>query len=86
MAVYVVVYAAGVRRTNIYLSETEQTALDARAAAEGATRSDIVRAIVDRELNLREDVEVDAALAELSAELAERARTLSRRDPDLRIS
>ena len=40
------------RRTNIYLSETERAALDARAAVEGSTRSDVVRALVDRELNL----------------------------------
>jgi hypothetical protein len=74
-----------VRRTNIYLSEVEQEALDARAAAEGSTRSDVVRAIVDRELNLDEDPELDAALADAAAEIAHRARTLSRRDPDLGI-
>lgn len=74
-----------VRRTNIYLSEAEQAALDARAVAEGSTRSDVVRALVDSGLNVREDPEVDAALAEAAAELAERARRLSRHDPDLRI-
>jgi LDH2 family malate/lactate/ureidoglycolate dehydrogenase len=86
--VYTVVYSHGVRRTNIYLSEVEQAALDARAAAEGSTRSEIVRAIVDRELNLGpEDAsEVDAALAESAADLAARARALSADDPDLSIS
>ncbi len=76
------------RRTNIYLSEVEQAALDARAAAEGSTRSEIVRAIVDRELNLApgEATAVDAALADTAAELAARARVLSADDPDLSIS
>jgi len=35
---------------NIYLTVTEQAALDARAVAEGSTRSELVRVIVDREL------------------------------------
>lgn len=85
-AVYEAVYAVGVRRTNIYLSEIEQAALDARAAAEGSTRSEVLRAIVDRELNLGPEADVvDAALAELAAELAARARALSATDPDLAI-
>jgi hypothetical protein len=75
-----------VRRTNIYLSETEQAALDARAVAEGSTRSDVLRALVDRELNLDENPDVDAALADAAADIAHRARKLSRRDPDLHIS
>ncbi len=76
------------RRTNIYLSDIEQAARDARAAAEGSTRSEIVRAIVDRELNLApgEATEVDAALAETAAELAARARLLSTDDADLSIA
>jgi hypothetical protein len=72
------------RRTNIYLSETEQAALDARAAVEGSTRSDVVRAIVDRELNLAEDAELDAALVRAADDIAARARRLGRADPDLR--
>jgi hypothetical protein len=82
---YVTVYAAAVRRTNIYLSEAEQAGLDARAAAEGSTRSDVVRAIVDRELNLADEADVDAVLGELAGELAARARVLAGSDPDLRI-
>jgi hypothetical protein len=77
---------APMRRTNIYLSEDEQAALDARAVAEGSTRSDVLRAVVDRELNLDEDPEVDAALAELATDIARRARSLSRGDPDLRTN
>jgi Ribbon-helix-helix protein, copG family len=82
---YVTVYATGVRRTNIYLSETEQAGLDARAAAEGSTRSDVVRGLVDRELNLADEADVDSVLGELAGELAARARVLAGDDPDLRI-
>lgn len=86
--VYVVVYDQAMRRTNIYLSATEQAALDARAAVEGTSRSEVLRALVDRELNLDKEVsvEVDAALAELAGELAERGRKLSADDPDLSSS
>lgn len=84
--VYAAVYALGVRRTNIYLSETEQAALDARAAVEGSTRSDVVRALVDRELNLAEDAELDAALVRAAGDIANRARRLSRTDPDLKTT
>ena len=77
-----------VRRTNIYLTQVEQDALDARAAAEGSTRSEVLRALVDRELNLdtEESGEVDALLAELAGELSERSRQLSADDPDLSSS
>ncbi len=74
------------RRTNIYLSETEQAALDARAIVEGSTRSDVVRALVDRELNLSEDAEVDAALLGAARDIAYRARRLNRADPDLKTT
>ncbi len=74
------------RRTNIYLTETEQAALDARAAVQGSTRSDVVRSIVDRELNLSEDADLDAALLRAVDEIADLARVLSRADPDLEIS
>ena len=72
------------RRTNIYLSETEQAALDARAAVEGSTRSDVVRALVDRELNLAEDAELDAVLLRAANDIADRARRLGRTDSDLK--
>ncbi len=74
------------RRTNIYLSETEQAALDARAIVEGSTRSDVLRALVDRELNLSEDAEVDAALLGAARDIADRARRLNRADPDLKTT
>lgn len=74
------------RRTNIYLSEAEQIALDAKAAAEGSTRSDVLRSLVDREMNLDggDDDALDTLLAEFAGDIAKRARTLSRRDPELR--
>jgi hypothetical protein len=76
-----------VRRTNIYLTDVEQAALDARAAAEGSTRSEVVRAIVDRELNLspEEQTEVDTVLGGEAAALAARSRVLSEDDADLHI-
>ena len=84
LVVYAAVYVSGVRRTNIYLSDAEQEALDARAAVEGVSRSDIVRAVIDRELNLDEDEEIDAALADLAGQLAKAARRSAKGDPDLR--
>lgn len=85
---YAPVYTPVMRRTNIYLTLAEQVALDARAAAEGSTRSEVLRALVDRELNLgtESSEEVDSALAELAGELAERSRQLSADDPDLSSS
>ncbi len=76
------------RRTNIYLSAVEQAALDAKAAAEGSTRSEVLRTLVDRELNLDDagSEEVDVALVELASELAERSRELSADDADLSTS
>lgn len=82
---YAAVYTSSVRRTNIYLSEVQQSALDALAAAEGRTRSDVLRAAIDRELNLDEDAALDAALADMASELAEESRRLAAADPDLRI-
>lgn len=86
--VYVAVYTLTVRRTNIYLSAVEQAALDAKAATEGSTRSEVLRALVDRQLNLDDEgsEEVDAALVGLASELAERSRQLSATDADLSSS
>jgi hypothetical protein len=72
------------RRTNIYLSEREQAALDARAREEGSTRSDLLRRIVDEELGLDEaDPDVDRELLAAAARIAKRAREHGRGDPDL---
>jgi hypothetical protein len=72
------------RRTSIYLSVTEQAALDARAAVDGSTRSGVVRTVIDRDLNLAEDTDLDAALLRAAADIADRARRLSRADRDLK--
>ena len=75
------------QRTNIYLSDEEQAALDARAEIERSTRSDVVRTILDRELGLSNvDPELEQAFADLAPMIAERARTLAKADPDLRTS
>lgn len=75
-------------RTNIYLSAVEQAALDAKAEAEGSTRSQVLRALVDRELNLDDEgtADVDAVLLDLAAELANEARRLGANDADLSSS
>ena len=85
---YVAMYTRSVNRTNIYLSAVEQAALDAKAEAEGSTRSQVLRALVDRELNLDDEstADVDAVLVELAAELANEARRLGANDPDLSSS
>ncbi len=72
------------RRTNIYLSEAEQRALDARASVEGCSRSDLIRRAIDRELNLHAHREVQSLIGDLASELAETARRLADSDPDLR--
>ena len=84
--VYVALYNCKMRRTNNYLSEAEEIALDAKAAAEGSTRNDVLRSLVDREMNLDggDDDALDALLVEFAGDIAKRARTLSRRDPELR--
>ena len=75
------------RRTSVYLSEDELMALDALAVTEGSTRSDVVRSIIDRELNLNGDPDptFDAALADAAGEVAALVRDLSEADPDLSI-
>ncbi len=83
---YETVYVERMRRTNIYLTDVEQAALDARARAEGSTRSEILRVIVDHQLNLGEDTDVDAALGQVAAELAEHARATSSDDVDQHIA
>ena len=81
-------YTGRVNRTNIYLSAVEQAALDAKAEAEGSTRSQVLRALVDRELNLDNEgtADIDAVLVELAGELADEARRLGANDADLSTS
>ena len=73
-------------RTNIYLTEEQERALDARARAEGTTRSAVLRSILDRELT---GVALDSDLREGFAALAdgygELVDGLFDADPDLLI-
>ena len=84
--VYVGAYDQGVRRTNIYLSEVQQVALDGVAVAEGRSRSEVLRAAIYRELHLDDNVIVDATLGDMAGELAEEARRFAAADRDLRIN
>lgn len=76
-------------RTNIYLRPEQEAALDARARVEGASRSDLIRRIIDEHLGIGDTTvdweEVDAALAEARPRLAAAAADLFADDPDLRI-
>jgi hypothetical protein len=74
-----------VRRTTIYLTTVERAALDARAAAEGSSRSEVLRILLDRALNLdaKASGEVDAALADLAGDLADSSRRQTAGDSDL---
>lgn len=74
-------------RTNVYLTLEEEAALDARARAEGVTRSQVLRDIIDVALDLGSTENGDAAdayLRERAGEIAAHARRLAQRDPDLR--
>lgn len=67
-------YVRRVIRPNIHLTEAEEVGLDATAEAEGSTRSDVVRSIVDRALNNAGDADTDALVVEPAPDPAELAR------------
>ncbi|CAN5717464.1 hypothetical protein BH24ACT4_BH24ACT4_11160 [soil metagenome] len=74
-------------RTNIYLTEEQERALDERARRGGTTRSAIVRDIIDRDLG-RDGVlteEAKAGFAELAERYDELTDGMFDDDPDLRI-
>lgn len=74
-------------RTNVYLTAEEEAALDAKARAEGASRSQVMRDILDAALGLGREGDSDAAdvlLLARAGEIAESARHLAQSDPDLR--
>lgn len=76
-------------RTNIYLTEEQERALDARARATRTTRSGALRAILDDALATAASSsldEVDAGFAELADVYAEATEGLFDLDDDLRIS
>lgn len=74
-------------RTNIYLTEEQQRALDARARLAGTTRSAVLREIVDEALE-RPTVDT-SGIAEGFGDLADSYERLTEglfeADPDLRI-
>jgi hypothetical protein len=53
------------RRTNIYLEERQIIELDRRARAQGVSRADLVRTIIDRALN-DHDSTLEADLAAIA--------------------
>lgn len=55
------------RRTNLYLDDRQTSALDRRARAEGISRAELVRQLIDRGLGgVAEDVDSDLAAIEES--------------------
>ena len=76
-------------RTNIYLTEEQARALDARARAAGTTRSGELRGILDDALTLGNDASgdrLDTAFAELADGYTRATERLFDDDYDLRIS
>ena len=74
-------------RTNLYLTEEQERALDARARAMGMSRSAVVRKILDDELTrpVLDDPTVQGALAEVFDSYPALVDGLFDDDPDLRI-
>ena len=73
-------------RTQIYLTDEQERALDARARAEGKTRSAVLREILDRELmNPPLDGDIQEAFAALADGYEHLVGDLFDDDPDLCI-
>jgi len=73
-------------RTNIYLTDAQEQALDARARRSGSTRSAVIRGLIDEGM-AREPLEdpLGAAFGALSDQYDELVGSLFDDDPDLRI-
>ncbi len=54
------------QRTNLYLDERQTTALDRRARAEGISRAELVRRLIDRSMNETPD-SLDSDLAAIES-------------------
>ena len=50
------------KRTNIYLGEDQSAALDAMARAQGRSRAEVIRELIDRELSGSGSADLDADL------------------------
>lgn len=74
-------------RTNLYLTDEQERALDSRARAAGISRSALVRRIVDDALadEPAQSAELDAAFAALADDYEDLVAGLFDDDPDLRI-
>jgi predicted DNA-binding transcriptional regulator AlpA len=74
-------------RTNLYLTDEQERALDARAQAAGISRSALVRSIIDRELSKPVPLggDVEASLRMVADEYHQLIDGLFDDDPDLRI-
>lgn len=75
------------QRTNIYLTEAQQRALDARARRAGSNRSAVLRDILDAGLAepTPMDEDLQAAFAALADHYDQLVTGLFDDDPDLRI-
>lgn len=75
------------QRTNIYLTEEQQRALDERARRAGTNRSAVLREILDAELAqpAPPDAQLRAQFAALADQHEELVAGLFDDDPDLRI-
>lgn len=74
-------------RTNLYLTDEQEEALDRRARSAGISRSALVRRIIDRELADPPALSGadEQALAELADRYHEAFSDLFDDDPDLRV-
>lgn len=74
-------------RTNIYLTDEQERAVDRRARQAGTTRSAVVRDIIDRDLDGAPAIEPDVAavFGEFYDRYDEVVGDLFDNDPDLRI-
>lgn len=71
-------------RTNIYLDERQAAALSERARAEGVSRAELIRRLLDRALGTGEDLEGDLAAIVDSFGVAKSDEFVLERGPDER--
>jgi hypothetical protein len=54
------------KRTNIYLAEGQAAALDRAAAAEGVSRAELIRELIDRAIGTKPGADLTADLAAIN--------------------
>ena len=74
------------RRTNIYLSDEQTSALDEASRAQGVTRAELVRRLIDRGLGAENSADLEADLAAIRGAfgVAPEAQPAVSRDADAR--